>query len=130
LLHLDRDLNGCGGEEFDGGVSINLVVVSERNLPYSIIKFGFSAKWIRFMSPDVFLSYSSKEKPVADDICVNLEAAGVRRWIAPRDITPGEGWPMAITRAIPQSRVMILVFFASSNSSEDVGNELFLTANK
>jgi hypothetical protein len=80
------------------------------------------------MSPDVFLSYSSKEKPVADDICVNLEAAGVRRWIAHRDITPGEGWPMAITRAIPQSRVMILVFFASSNSSEDVGNELFLTA--
>ena len=81
------------------------------------------------MSPDVFVSYSSKDKLVADDICVNLEAAGIRCWIAPRDIAPGEDWPASIARAIPHSRVMILVFSASSNSSEDVGRELFLAAN-
>jgi predicted ATPase len=81
------------------------------------------------MFPGVFISYSSKDKPVADDICVNLEAAGIRCWIAPRDIAPGEDWPTAIARAIAQSRVMILVFSASSNSSEDVGRELFLAAN-
>jgi len=81
------------------------------------------------MAHDVFISYSSKDKLVADNICENLEAAGVRCWIAPRDIAPGEDWPTSIAKAIPQSHVMILVFSASSNSSEDVGRELFLAAN-
>jgi hypothetical protein len=81
------------------------------------------------MAHDVFVSHSSKDKPVADAICANLEAAGVRCWIAPRDIAPGEDWPTAITNAIAQSRVMVLVFSASSNSSEDVGRELFLASN-
>lgn len=53
----------------------------------------------------------------------------MRCWIAPRDIAPGEDWPTAITQAIAQSRIMVLVFSASSNSSEDVGRELFLASN-
>jgi ABC-type sugar transport system substrate-binding protein len=81
------------------------------------------------MTHDVFISYSSKDKPIADGVCANLESAGIRCWIAPRDITPGEDWPTAITRAISQSRVMVLVFSASSNSSEDVGREIILAAN-
>ena len=80
------------------------------------------------MAHDVFISYSSKDKLVADGICVNLEAAGVRCWIAPRDIAPGEDWPTAIANAIPQCRVMVLVFSANSNASEDVGRELILAA--
>ncbi len=80
------------------------------------------------MAHDVFISHSSKDKPVADAVCANLEAAGVRCWIAPRDIAPGEDWPTAITTAIAQSRIMVLVFSASSNSSEDVGRELMLAS--
>jgi hypothetical protein len=81
------------------------------------------------MTHDVFISYSNRDKPIADGICANLETAGVRCWIAPRDIAPGEDWPTAITRAITHSRVMVLVFSAHSNSSEDVSRELFLAAN-
>lgn len=81
------------------------------------------------MTHDVFISHSSKDKPIADAICANLEAAGIRCWIAPRDIAPGEDWPTAITRGISESRVMVLVFSAYSNSSEDVSRELFLAAN-
>jgi len=81
------------------------------------------------MAHDVFISYSSKDKPIADGICANLEAAGLRCWIAPRDIRPGEEWPKAITNAISQSRVMVLVFSTSSNSSKDVGREIVLAAN-
>ena len=77
------------------------------------------------MAHDVFISYSSKDKPIADGICAHLEGAGIRCWIAPRDISPGEDWPTAIDRAISQSRVMVLVFSAHSNSSEDVSRELF-----
>jgi hypothetical protein len=81
------------------------------------------------MTHDVFISYSSKDKPISDGVCANLESAGIRCWIAPRDIAPGEDWPTAIARAISQSRIMVLVFSASSNSSEDVGRELILAAN-
>jgi len=82
------------------------------------------------MAHDVFISYSSKDKPIADGICASLEADGIRCWIAPRDIAPGEDWPTAITKAISESAVMVLVFSASSNSSADVGREIILAANR
>jgi tetratricopeptide (TPR) repeat protein len=81
------------------------------------------------MTHDVFISYSSKDKHVTDYICANIEGAGIRCWIAPRDISPGEDWPTAIANAIPQCRVMVLVFTANSNESKDVGNEIHLVAN-
>jgi hypothetical protein len=81
------------------------------------------------MTHDVFISYSSKDKPIADGICANLEAVGIRCWIAPRDIAPGEDWPSAITTAITNSQVMVLVFSANSNASADVSREIILAAN-
>ena len=81
------------------------------------------------MAHDVFVSYSSKDKPVADAICAHLEATGIRCWIAPRDIAAGEDWPTAIAKAISESQALVLVFSAHSNSSEEVGRELFLAAN-
>ena len=81
------------------------------------------------MPHDIFISHSSKDKLIADGICANLEAAGLRCWIAPRDIAAGEDWPTAITTAISQCKVMVLIFSASSNSSRDVGREIILAAN-
>ena len=81
------------------------------------------------MAHDVFISHSSMDKPIADGICANLEAVGIRCWIAPRDIAPGEDWPAAISNAITQSQVMVLVFSSHSNSSADVSRELNLAAN-
>jgi hypothetical protein len=81
------------------------------------------------MAHDVFISYSNKDKPIADGITANLEAAGLRCWIAPRDIGPGEDWPTAITKGIAASRVMVLVFSHNANMSDEVGRELYLAAN-
>ena len=80
------------------------------------------------MSHDIFISHSSKDKLIADGICANLEAAGLRCWIAPRDIAAGDDWPTAITTAISHCKVMVLIFSASSNASEDVGREIILAA--
>ena len=80
------------------------------------------------MGHDVFISHSSKDKPIADAICANLEAAGVRCWIAPRDITPSEKWPAAISKAIAKSHIMVLVFSSNSNVSEPISHELSLAA--
>ena len=82
------------------------------------------------MTHEVFISHSHKDKVIADGVCANLEAAGIRCWIAPRDITPGVDWPTAILRAINVSRIMVLVFSAHSNTSDDVSRELILAANK
>ena len=81
------------------------------------------------MAHDVFISYSHKNKPIADAICAALEQSGVRCWIAPRDIAPGLDWPTAISQAIAESRLMVLVFSVDSNASKDVSRELYLAAN-
>jgi len=80
------------------------------------------------MAHDVFISYSDQDKPIADAVCAALEATGVRCWIAPRDILPGELRANAIVQAISTSRIMVLVFSAHSNSSEDIGRELNLAS--
>ena len=69
------------------------------------------------MSHDAFITYSTHDKAVADATCAALEAAGIRCWIAPRDITPGAEWGEAIIDGINHCRVMILIFSASANDS-------------
>ena len=81
------------------------------------------------MTHEVFISYSHHDKLIADGVCANLESAGIRCWIAPRDIAPGHDWPTSISDAIDHSRVLVLIFSSRSNSSQDVGRELILAAN-
>jgi hypothetical protein len=73
---------------------------------------------------DVFISYSSKDKPVADAVCASLENASIRCWIAPRDVLPGEDFPKAIMQGINESKVMVLIFSASANASPHVTREV------
>jgi len=76
------------------------------------------------MAHDVFVSYSTEDKPVADAVVAHLEQEGIRSWIAPRDIVPGSSWGDAIVDAIGGSRVMVLVLSANSNRSRQVIREV------
>jgi TPR repeat protein len=76
------------------------------------------------MPQDVFISYSSKDKAVADAACAKLESAGIRCWVAPRDILPGDDWSESIVRAIDSSRIMVLIFSGHANNSEQIKREL------
>jgi tetratricopeptide (TPR) repeat protein len=73
---------------------------------------------------DVFVSYSSLDKPTADAACAVLESRGIRCWIAPRDILPGAEWSDAIVSGIEQCRITVLVFSSHSNLSPQVRREL------
>jgi hypothetical protein len=73
---------------------------------------------------DVFISYASKDKVVADAVCARLEAAGIRCWIAPRDIVPGTSYGEAIIEAIHVTKVMVLVFSSNANSSGHIPKEV------
>ena len=78
------------------------------------------------MAHDVFISHSAQDKAVADAVCAALENAAVRCWIAPRDVQPGRSFAGEITRAIQQSKVMLMIFSRHSNASEQVLREVQL----
>jgi hypothetical protein len=78
------------------------------------------------MARDVFISHSAQDKKVAETICGALEEAAIRCWVAPRDVRAGRSFPGEITRAIQQSKVMLLIFSRHSNSSEQVLREVQL----
>ncbi len=82
------------------------------------------------MAHDVFVSYSSHDKPTADALVARLEAAKLRCWIAPRDILPGMEWGEAIIDGIHRSRVMVLVFSASANASPQIRREVERAVNR
>lgn len=76
------------------------------------------------MAHDVFISYSSKDKPTADAVCATLERTGLRCWIAPRDILPGEDWGASIIDAINGSKAMVLVYSRHANDSPQIRREI------
>jgi TIR domain len=84
-------------------------------------KFSAEALSVAF---DVFISYASKDKIVADAVCARLEASGVRCWIAPRDIVAGTSYGEAIIEAIHGAKVMVLVFSSSANASGHIPKEV------
>jgi hypothetical protein len=76
------------------------------------------------MAHDIFVSYSSKDKPVADAVVAGLEGQGIRCWIAPRDVLPGTSWGDAIVSAIASSKIMVVVLSENSNNSRQVIREV------
>ena len=76
------------------------------------------------MTSDVFISYSSKDKAAADAVCTVVEAAGIGRWMAPREITPGSDWSASIVQALDDCRAVVLVFSSNGNNSPQIRNEV------
>jgi uncharacterized protein DUF3365/TIR domain-containing protein len=76
------------------------------------------------VSSKVFISHSNKDKATADAICNHLESAGIRCWIAPRDIPLGSDWTEGIMRGIDACKVFVVVFSEHANDSEHVRREV------
>jgi TolB protein len=76
------------------------------------------------MAHDVFLSYSSIDKSIADTLCAKLEENGIRVWIAPRDVPPGANFAEAIVTAIQTCQVFVLLWSANSSASKHILNEI------
>jgi len=78
----------------------------------------------KIVEHDVFISYSSEDKTIADATCANLESKGIRCWIAPRDVLPGKNYQGEIIDAIDNTRIMVLIFSSHSNKSPYIIREL------
>jgi TolB-like protein/Flp pilus assembly protein TadD len=79
---------------------------------------------------DVFISYASQDKAVAETVCKALESAGVACWIAPRDVTPGEFYAESIVHAIDSAKVVALVLSQNAAESQHVLREVERASSK
>jgi adenylate cyclase len=82
------------------------------------------------LSREVFISYASQDKPVADAVVGALELAGLKCWIAPRDVTPGGHYADAIMGAISGAKTLVLVLSDSALASKHVGKEIERASSK
>ena len=80
------------------------------------------------MAASIFISHASQDRKVAATLCAALESRGFQCWISSRDILPGENFQVAIVRAIRKVKIMLLVFTANSNTSEEMTKELALAS--
>jgi hypothetical protein len=76
------------------------------------------------MTHDVFISYSSQDKVVANAVCATLENRKIRCWIAPRDVPPGLPYAAALVNAINDCKVFVLILSKGSNTSGQVLREV------
>jgi hypothetical protein len=77
---------------------------------------------------DIFISFASQDRRVAMTLCTALESRGFQCWISSRDIPPGENFQIAIVHAIRKAKIMLLVFTANSNNSDEMSKELALAS--
>ncbi len=74
--------------------------------------------------PYAFISYSSADRNIADNLCNKLENRGVKVWYAPRNVAGP--YAAAITEAIEKATHFVLILSQNSIQSEHVLNEIDL----
>jgi hypothetical protein len=87
------------------------------------------ARGTRILAPersmkDVFVSYSTEDRAIAEQIRKHLERDGIPCWVAERDIKAGEQFAARIVRAIDRSRLLVLVLSDAANRSQYAAKEV------
>ena len=73
-------------------------------------------------APLAFISYSSKDKNIADNLCNKLESRGIRVWYAPRNVVGP--YATAIMKGIKEATYFIVIVSGNSLESQHVLNEI------
>ena len=73
---------------------------------------------------NLFLSYASENKNIADCIVDRIERRGYKCFIAPRDIWTGAEYAAEIIRGISNSTAVLLAFSSKSDKSHYVLREI------
>src|SRR5579871_1440476 len=81
-------------------------------------------------SPMVFISYASQDAAFADAVVGALERAGLRCWIAPRNVVPGALYADEIVRAINEAQVVVVILSEQAVASPHVGKEIERASSK
>jgi tetratricopeptide (TPR) repeat protein len=78
------------------------------------------------MTRDVFVSYSTEDLALAEEVVRVIEAAGIGCWIASRDIQAAANWAAEIEKAIREARAMVLIVSPDFNRSSQTPKEIIL----
>ena len=73
---------------------------------------------------DLFISYATENKNIADYIVEKIEKRGYKCFIAPRDIRTGSEYATEIISGISNSAAVLLVFSSKSDKSHYVLREI------
>ncbi|MBL7728847.1 MAG: toll/interleukin-1 receptor domain-containing protein [Dinghuibacter sp.] len=73
---------------------------------------------------DVFISYAQKNNAMAKGLYQYLQARGIECWKAQERLKPGTMYPQAITEAINQSAIMLVLLTRDANNSLSVAREV------
>ena len=76
------------------------------------------------MAHDVFISYSSRNKELADTVYENLENNGIKCWIDSKDIETSTYYADKIVDGLNVAKVVVLVFSKDSYESKYVNEEI------
>lgn len=79
-------------------------------------------------SPAVFVSHASHDSAMADLVVRALESAGLRCWVAPRDIPAGRSWANAIVDGVASCPVLVVLLTGYSAASPEVQREVELAS--
>lgn len=92
---------------------------------YSFVKQSNNIESCKSMEKEAiaFISYSSKDKNIADNLCNKLESKGIKVWYAPRDIHISD-YATAIVDAISKCSYFIVIISKNSIQSQHVLNEI------
>jgi formylglycine-generating enzyme required for sulfatase activity len=82
------------------------------------------------MSAPVFITHSSRDYKKSRAIVDILEKNDIGCWISERDISAGDNYGDAIVDAIENAKVMVLVFSANANDSDEVKKEIALASQR
>ena len=77
------------------------------------------------MKFDVFISYSRKDKSIADQICGALEQVGISYFIDRKGILSGQDFINIIIKAIKESSIFLFLASEHSYASQITLDEVF-----
>lgn len=74
---------------------------------------------------DIFISYSSADRPWATQLANDLRAAAVTCFLDTTSIRKGEGWERQILGSLNDSRHLVVIWTSKSGQSDWVNQELY-----
>ncbi len=72
----------------------------------------------------VFISYSRKDKALADKVAAALDAAGFEAWYDKREIMPGENWAEKMAAGLRESEAMVVLLTPHALESDTVYRDI------
>ncbi|HEY6327779.1 MAG TPA: toll/interleukin-1 receptor domain-containing protein [Blastocatellia bacterium] len=72
----------------------------------------------------VYISYSTKDEPIADQVVSALQRAGIDAWYGKREILPGDNWGEKIAEGLRASDAMVILLSPDSLQSQQARWEL------